>query len=107
MVPMSTPTLAVGLVLLLLLMRWRQRVALRKRREQAEQETKLLALLLDENRFTDQPMEHLVQTLGSNYVYTGLDFGQFALEWKAGTLRVVASGKETICESVSVERVVS
>ncbi|WP_426399713.1 hypothetical protein ACN9M1_25855 [Ralstonia sp. R-29] len=104
---MSTPALAVGLVLLLLLMRWRQRAALRKRREQAEQETKLLALLLDENRFTDQPMETLVRALGSNYVYSGLDFGRFALEWKVGTLRVVAWGKEAICESVSVERVVS
>ena len=104
---MSTPTLAVGLVLLLLLTRWRQRAALRKRRDQAEQETKLLALLLAQNRFTDQPVETLVQALGSNYVYSGLDFGQFALEWKVGTLRVVAWGKETICESVSVERMVS
>ena len=104
---MSTPALATGLVLLLLLMRWRQRAASRKRREQAEQETKLLALLVNPNRFTDQPMETLVQALGSNYVYSGLDFGQFALEWKVGTLRVVAWGKETICESVSVERMVS
>ena len=107
MIPMSTPTLVAGLVFFLLLMRWRLRATSRKRREQAEQETKVLMLLVDQNRFTDQPMENLVQALGSNFVHTGLDFGRFAVEWKVGTLRVVAWGKEDICESVSVERVVS
>lgn len=104
---MPTSTLVIGLTLLLLLMCWRLRATSRKRRKQAEQETKVLALLADQNRFTDQPMGNLVQALGSNYVYAGLDFGRFAMEWKIGTLRVVAWGKEDICESISVERMAS
>jgi len=91
-------------VLWLLLLSWRKRASLRRRREQAKQETKVLALLTDHGRFTGQPIENLVQAFGSNYTYGGLDFGQFMLEWEVGTLRIVAWGKEAVCESISVER---
>ncbi|RUL77536.1 hypothetical protein [Dyella choica] len=95
--------LVAGLVLLLLLLRWGTRVALHTQRQQAEQESKVLALLANRGSFTGQPMENLVQALGRNYRYSGLDFGRFMLEWKVGKLRIIGWGKEDICESIDVE----
>ena len=95
--------LIVGLVFLLLWLSGCKRVALSTRRQQAEQEVKVLALLKDRDAFTGQPMGNLVQALGSNYAYYGLDFGQFMLEWKVGKLRIIGWGQEGICQSIGVE----
>jgi hypothetical protein len=100
---MSISALVTGSLLLLLLLAWRKRAALRARRHQAEQETRILALLVDHERFHGKPLEQLVQVIGNNYTYGSLDFGQFIVEWKVGTLRVVCWGRAGVCESIAVE----
>lgn len=100
---MPISALIAGSLLLLFLLGWRRRATLQARRRQAEQETRILALLMDHERFKGQPLEDVAQAMGSSYVYSGLDFGQFMAEWKVGTLRIVCWGREGICESIAIE----
>lgn len=100
---MSISALITSSLLLLFLLSWGKRAALRTRRRQAEQETNILALLVDHERFKGQPLENLAQALGPNYTHRGLDFGQFVAEWKVGMLCIVCWGREGVCESIAVE----
>ena len=60
---MSISALITSSLLLLFLLSWRKRAALRTCRRQAEQETKILALLVDHERFKGRSLGNLEQAL--------------------------------------------
>lgn len=102
----STSTLAGGLIVLWCLRWWYKRGVLKARREQAKQETNVLSLLVDHVRFVGQSRESLERMFGNHFPEAGLDFGQTVVEWRIGTLRIVAWLREGVCESISVERLI-